>query len=172
MCESERKLTIRVKLRKINCDENIKSMNEYETIHLAEQKPSNKTQKKKKNISTTSKSKLWEVFDSDRKTITELSDDKMECLYSSGTNKIFSEKETCSVCGSNLMIMEDGFPTCTNVTCCIMYKDVLDYSPEWRFYGSEDKNAADPTRCGNPINPLLMESSFGCKIVLRNEKNS
>jgi transcription initiation factor TFIIB len=46
-----------------------------------------------------------------------------------------------------------------------MYTDTLDYSPEWRFYGAEDKNATDPTRCGNPINPLLQESSFGCKIL-------
>ena len=46
-----------------------------------------------------------------------------------------------------------------------MYKDVVDYSPEWRFYGADDKNANDPTRCGNPINPLLQESSFGCKIL-------
>jgi transcription initiation factor TFIIB len=41
----------------------------------------------------------------------------------------------------------------------------LDYSPEWRFYGADDKNATDPTRCGNPINPLLVESSFGCKVM-------
>jgi transcription initiation factor TFIIB len=52
-----------------------------------------------------------------------------------------------------------------------MYKDTLDYSPEWRFYGADDKNANDPTRCGNPINPLLVESSFGCK-VLSNTKSS
>jgi transcription initiation factor TFIIB len=47
----------------------------------------------------------------------------------------------------------------------------LDYSPEWRFYGADDKNSADPTRCGNPINPLLVESSYGCK-VLCNSKSS
>jgi len=63
------------------------------------------------------------------------------------------------------MVMEDGFPTCTNKACCVIYKDVLDYSPEWRFYGADDKNANDPTRCGNPINPLLVESSFGCKVL-------
>ncbi len=63
------------------------------------------------------------------------------------------------------MIMEDGFPTCTNSKCGIIYKNTLDYSPEWRFYGAEDKNTANPTRCGNPINPLLAESSMGCKVV-------
>ena len=69
------------------------------------------------------------------------------------------------------MIMEDGFPTCTNTDCGIMYKDILDYSPEWRFYGANDKNATDPTRCGNPINPLLVESSFGCKILCDNRSS-
>jgi len=61
--------------------------------------------------------------------------------------------------------MEDGFPTCINKICGKIYTKTLDYSPEWRFYGAEDKNANDPTRCGNPINPLLKESSYGCKIL-------
>lgn len=64
-----------------------------------------------------------------------------------------------------MVIAEDGFPTCTDVNCAVIYTDTLDYSPEWRFYGADDKNAADPTRCGNPINPLLVESSFGCKVM-------
>jgi transcription initiation factor TFIIB len=67
--------------------------------------------------------------------------------------------------------MEDGFPTCPNSDCGIIYKHTLDYSPEWRFYGAEDKNTTDPTRCGNPINPLLMESSFGCKILCDNRSS-
>ena len=45
-----------------------------------------------------------------------------------------------------------------------MYKDCLDQTAEWRFYGANDNNASDPTRCGMPINPLLKESSFGCKV--------
>ena len=45
----------------------------------------------------------------------------------------------------------------------------MDYSPEWRYYGADDKNANDPTRCGNPINPLLMQSSFGCKVLCNNK---
>lgn len=160
-----KKITIRVKLRKINCTENINSMNE---IHLAEQKQVNKTQKKKKNMSNATKSYLWDVFDSDKKTLFVESSDKIECLYSSN---ITCEKDLCSSCNSFLIIMDDGFPTCTNSECCIIYKDVLDYSPEWRFYGAEDKNANDPTRCGNPINPLLVESSFGCKVLCNNNSS-
>jgi transcription initiation factor TFIIB len=84
----------------------------------------------------------------------------IECIYE---NK--KEHSLCSMCDSVLVIMEDGFPTCMNKTCGVIYKDTLDFSPEWRYYGAEDKNATDPTRCGNPINPLLQESSFGCKIL-------
>jgi transcription initiation factor TFIIB len=69
------------------------------------------------------------------------------------------------------MIMEDGFPTCTSKTCGFICKDTLDYSPEWIFYGADDKNANDPTRCGNPINPLLMESSFGCKVLCQSKSS-
>jgi transcription initiation factor TFIIB len=42
---------------------------------------------------------------------------------------------------------------------------VVDHSAEWRYYGAEDNQTNDPTRCGMPINPLLQESSFGCRIV-------
>jgi len=39
---------------------------------------------------------------------------------------------------------------------------------EWRYYGADDNKTSDPTRCGMPINPLLAESSFGCKVVCAN----
>jgi transcription initiation factor TFIIB len=43
----------------------------------------------------------------------------------------------------------------------------VDPSPEWKFFKSDEKNHGNnPTRCGNPINPLLEESSIGCKISL------
>jgi transcription initiation factor TFIIIB Brf1 subunit/transcription initiation factor TFIIB len=43
----------------------------------------------------------------------------------------------------------------------------VDFGAEWRFYGADDINTTDPTRCGMPVNPLLVESSFGCKIICR-----
>ena len=101
------------------------------------------------------KTKLWELFDSDKKNI----NNKLECIYE---NK---ETDLCNICNYTLMIMDDGFPTCTNIDCGVINKNALDYSPEWRFYGADDKMANDPTRCGNPINPLLLESSYGCKIL-------
>ena len=45
------------------------------------------------------------------------------------------------------------------------FVSVLDFGAEWRYYGADDTNSSDPTRCGMPINPLLKESSFGCKIT-------
>lgn len=124
-----------------------------------------KTKKKKVELSIIDKAKLWDIFDSDVKCLdTVKQSDEL-------TSAVTSEIDLCRNCNSSLMIMEDGFPTCTNTNCGIMNRDILDYSPEWRFYGAEDKNANDPTRCGNPINPLLVESSFGCK-VLCNMKSS
>jgi len=119
-----------------------------------------KTKKNKKNISSIDKEKLWDIFDSDKRDIdnTEKNTD-IECIYQ------MKENDICNLCNSVLMIMDDGFPTCTNASCGVIYKNILDYSPEWRFYGADDKNSKDPTRCGNPINPLLVESSYGCKIL-------
>lgn len=127
-----------------------------------EYKHDNKTKKKKNVLSSENKAKLWDIFDSDLKEINHSEPSHIECLYNS---KINNEIDMCNLCDSPLMIMDIGFPTCTNKSCGVIYKDTLDYSPEWRFYGAEDKNANDPTRCGNPINPLLVESSFGCKVL-------
>jgi transcription initiation factor TFIIB len=116
-----------------------------------------KTKKKKNSFHEVDQRKLWEIFDSETPTDTKPT---LECIYEQK-----KENDLCNICNYVLMIMEDGFPTCTNPSCGVIYTDTLDYSPEWRFYGAEDKNMNDPTRCGNPINPLLVESSYGCKIL-------
>jgi len=155
------KLVIRVKPNIIDSIENVKptTMIQIDTKLTHPPKNANKTAKKKKvELSSIDKSKLWDIFDSDRSEI-EKAEQQIECVY---TN---SELDVCKLCSSLLMIMDDGFPTCTNAQCGLIYKDTLDYSPEWRFYNTDDKNANDPTRCGNPINPLLVESSFGCKVL-------
>ena len=41
----------------------------------------------------------------------------------------------------------------------------LKWVHEWRYYGADDNNNSDPTRCGMPINPMLRESSYGCKVL-------
>jgi transcription initiation factor TFIIB len=103
------------------------------------------------------KKDIWKLFDNEMK---ENLDEEIECIYS---NKFMDNK--CASCDSPLFISEDGFYCCSNKTCGVIYKDVLDFGAEWRYYGADDTNSADPTRCGMPINPLLKESSFGCKIV-------
>lgn len=124
-----------------------------------------KTKKKKSQINKLDKDSLWDIFDNDMKSIKE-ADGPEE---SSDIQK--QNLDVCYSCQSPLFIMEDRLPICSNKQCGIANTKVLDYSPEWRFYGAEDKNTKDPSRCGNPINPLLVESSFGCK-VLCNSKSS
>jgi transcription initiation factor TFIIB len=85
----------------------------------------------------------------------------VECLYrKSGI------RENCEVCSSDVVLTDDGFLTCKNPACSILYKDEsLDQSAEWRYYGADDNQNNDPTRCGMPVNPLLKESSYGCKVM-------
>ena len=110
--------------------------------------PVNKTKKKQMPQMTASeKSRLWDLLDSEKDTMKNVPN--MECVYQSRASDV------CLSCESPLVTMEDGFPTCSNKECGRFYRDVLDFSPEWRYYGADDKNSNDPTRCGNPINPLL-----------------
>jgi transcription initiation factor TFIIIB Brf1 subunit/transcription initiation factor TFIIB len=128
---------------------------------LNNSKNNSKTKKNKKPLSNSEKSRLWNIFDSDKETLEEIEGNKqVECVFQND-----KENGLCNICNSVLIIMDDGFPTCTNQSCSVIYKNTLDYSPEWRFYGADDKNTNDPTRCGNPINPLLVESSYGCKVL-------
>ena len=112
--------------------------------------------KDKVALSRKEKSQLWNVFD------TEVVKPKepLECLYTRE-----KDNDNCEMCQHMLAYSEEGFKTCTNSACGIIYKDVLDQSPEWRYYGADDSQQSDPTRCGMPINPLLVESSFGCKVL-------
>ena len=114
-----------------------------------------KTKKVKKK---TNKKELWSLFD------TEVGGKKpdIECVYEKSSVK---SRETCDICNSRITISDDGFNTCSNKKCGIIYKDNVDQTAEWRFYGADDNNSQDPTRCGMPVNPLLEESSYGCKVL-------
>jgi transcription initiation factor TFIIB len=113
-----------------------------------------KTHKNKRN---TKKYQLWETFDKEVGNKPDL-----ECLYSKQQINI---RDICDKCGSNVSYNEDRYLTCIDNKCGIIYKDHLDDSPEWRYYGADDNKSSDPTRCGMPINPLLKESSYGCKVI-------
>jgi len=115
-----------------------------------------KSQKRKNN--NIDRTKLWNIFDSEIEN-PDKQKTQLECIYGSGN------REMCERCESNLAFSEEGFLTCTNNKCGIIYKDLVDHSAEWRFYGADDNSNSDPTRCGMPINPLLEESSYGCKVL-------
>jgi len=113
-----------------------------------------KTKKIRKH--NNNKKAMWDSFTG------ECMDDtrNIECIYREG-----GEREICDCCESVLIVNDEGFLTCTNKTCGIIYKDIIDQSAEWRYYGADDNHIGDPTRAGPPINPLLRESSFGCKVI-------
>lgn len=70
----------------------------------------------------------------------------------------------CIVCKSAVRLAEDGFLVCSNRRCGAIRMDAIDLTAEWRYYGDESFSA-NPIRCGMPINPLLPESSIGCKVI-------
>ena len=98
---------------------------------------------------------IWSKFDLENE-----KNNNIECIY-----RNVGERENCDLCKSSLCITEEGFFACINNKCGIIYKDIVDSSAEWRFYGADDNKSSDPTRCGMPINPLLKESSYGCKVA-------
>ena len=125
---------------------------------LSENKSSyQRTKKIKKYVD---KTKLWSIFENEMKEEENESIDPLECIFRSCGNR-----EMCETCQSSLAFSDEGFLTCTNRKCGIIYKDLVDHTAEWRYYGAEDNQHGDPTRCGIPINPLLEESSYGCKVL-------
>ena len=84
----------------------------------------------------------------------------IECIY-----RTSGLREFCDACGTIVSVTDEGFTACSNPSCSIIYKDVLDHTAEWRYYGADSSQLSDPTRCGMPVNPLLVESSYGCKVL-------
>jgi len=116
--------------------------------------------KKRKDNQLQNKAELWNVFD-EHVTNDSKPTAPLECIY-----RACGDREKCERCDFNLAFSDEGFLTCTNTKCGIIYKDLIDQSAEWRYYGADDNQHSDPTRCGMPINPLLKESSFGCKVLI------
>ena len=114
-------------------------------------------QTKKKKKSKKSLKKLWNAFES-----VENKEKKLELLYESQNLR---QRERCDLCNSAVAYTQQKLLTSTNTCCAVVYKDVLDETAEWRYYGADDSSMSDPTRCGMPINPLLKESSYGCKVI-------
>ena len=121
----------------------------------------NHTRKKKEK--NNKKIDIWKLYDS------EINGKKkeIELLYSNEP----SNNNICELCNCILILNEDNLLICTNKKCSVIYKNNLDYTAEWRYYGADDTNNNDPTRCGMPFNPLLKESNFGCKVLLNGSYN-
>jgi transcription initiation factor TFIIB len=117
----------------------------------------NKERSKKRKDSINNKAELWNIIDNE---FNEGKPPPLECMY-----RACGDREKCETCDFMLAFSDEGFLTCTNPKCGIIYKDIVDQSAEWRYYGADDNQNSDPTRCGMPINPLLQESSFGCKVL-------
>jgi transcription initiation factor TFIIB len=135
-----------------------------------------------------SKKELWKIYDSEQETpskhVLEIQSTapftKPKPLLSSSLPLSHSQFQTtekedpsteeadlCSHCQQGVIQWSDeNIPICSS--CGVMYHEQwVDPSPEWKFFKSDEKNHGNnPTRCGNPINPLLEESSIGCKITL------
>jgi transcription initiation factor TFIIB len=118
----------------------------------------NKERSKRNKTPFTNKKELWSTFDSEVNG--SIKEEPLECIY-----RACGDREKCDLCDFSLAFSDEGFLTCTNAKCGIIYKDLVDQSAEWRYYGADDNQNSDPTRCGMPINPLLQESSFGCKVL-------
>lgn len=73
--------------------------------------------------------------------------------------------DECFNCKALLFSTDEGLLACSNSQCGFVISSVVDFTAEWRYYGAEDNHMSDPARCGMPINPLLRESSFGCRLV-------
>ena len=138
---------------------NRKSMKKKMSKKMSKTSKMSKTTRKKKKV-------LWSQFDETKEECKNdmfLDNKRRESIQMK--DRCIGAREFCELCKSGLAITEEGFLACTNRSCCIIYKDMVDESAEWRYYGADDNNSSDPTRCGMPINPLLKESSFGCKVV-------
>ena len=102
---------------------------------------------KTKKIKRPTNKDLWNMFD--KEIYKDKIDNSIECVYRQD-----GERSFCDCCQSILIVTDEGFLACKNPVCGIIYKSIVDQSAEWRYYGADDNNISDPTRCGMPINPL------------------
>ncbi len=121
-----------------------------------------KTTKKNKTRNREKIKNLWNKFDTEINDSEDNDSKSLELIYSNCETRT---RDICELCNSVVNYTTQGFLACSNEKCGIIYKDTLDRGAEWRYYGADDNYNTDPTRCGMPINPLLKESSYGCKVI-------
>jgi transcription initiation factor TFIIB len=99
-------------------------------------------------------SAIWNLIDEEK------IENKKKFNIENNTNS-----KICIKCNSEQLLGDEGFYVCSNKKCAYILRNQIDQSAEWRFYGADDNNNNDPTRCGMPINPLLKDSSHSCKVL-------
>lgn len=89
-------------------------------------------------------------------------EDKIKLKEESKTNK-----EICFNCYElDGLIIDNEVIVCT--LCGCENKSIIDYNPEWRYYGSDDnKRSSDPNRCGMPMNQIISDSTLSTVILGR-----
>ncbi len=70
----------------------------------------------------------------------------------------------CLNCPGIDLIQADGQYVCPS--CYMVNDNVIDESPEWRYYGADDNKSVNPTRCGVPTSDFYSEASLGSNISL------
>tara|TARA_B110000444_G_scaffold31939_1_gene27087 strand:+ start:1746 stop:2906 length:1161 start_codon:yes stop_codon:yes gene_type:complete len=142
------------------------------TVSNKESNTSERNNTKKNRVRLSNRkdiTKMWNLFEQEIGGDTSSNSKKtqLECIYRTDavSDENNEDNDICSACKTTLFIGDEGFLSCPNPKCGIIYKDNLDLGAEWRFYGADDNQSCDPTRCGMPINPLLKESSYSCKVL-------
>jgi transcription initiation factor TFIIB len=92
--------------------------------------------------------------------------DHLLTLATTAAEKEPTERSSCAECNAPLRWSATCFLACTNAHCAQVFKDTLDFSPEWRHF-PDDPSSVDMSRCGLPTNPLLVQSSYSCRVVGR-----
>ena len=82
---------------------------------------SSKQETSKNKLKETSNKKLWTIFDQEYKEDTDI-----ECVYTKEKNMLVNDN-ICANCTSSLFIGEDGFLTCSNICCGLIFKDNFNY---------------------------------------------
>jgi transcription initiation factor TFIIIB Brf1 subunit/transcription initiation factor TFIIB len=92
-----------------------------------------------------------------------------DCLNWENNNSSINKTNSinrCTSCINSKIIELDSEYICD--TCGISYGCLIDETAEWKMYGSEDNRSGDPTRCGAPRNPILIETSLSTTIAYSN----
>jgi len=101
---------------------------------------------------------IWAIFDNRKNDKT---NDKPEIKKN---NQSDSNSPKCINCQDVDLMQTDGLYVCPK--CGMINDSIIDETPEWRYYGSEDNKSVNPTRCGMPTNEFYSEASLGSNISL------